>query len=230
MNYLFLDVEIANSFDSHGKIYSLGYVIADEYFNIKGCEKDILINPNVEKWDWYVIKNILAYKREEVENKKKFNSHYKSIKTLLENENNIVCGFNIKEDVGYILDECERYKLEPIQIKFFDVQKLEAKVSGTMNKKLHIAYMAWCHKIPGKIHRSDLDARLTLEIAKAICNKTHKSILKFMLEDETLSGRTEDFKYGFNNEKLETKAERLLRKKEEYQKHQGEKDNKNRND
>ena len=49
------------------------------------------------------------------------------------------------------------------------------------------------------------------------------------MEDKTLSGRTEGFKYGFNNEKLETKAERLLRKKEEYQKHLGEKDNKNGN-
>ena len=136
MKYLFFDIECANCFDKRGKIYSFGYIISDENFNIIEKEKDIIINPNVERWDWYVIKNILAYPKRDVESRAKFNKQYNKIKRLLEDEETIVCGFSVKDDVGYILDECERYKLEPIQFNFFDIQRLEAKLSKSKVKKL----------------------------------------------------------------------------------------------
>ena len=143
MKYLFFDIECANCNDRRGKIYSFGYIIADEGLNVIEDEKDIVMNPDVDKWDWYVLKNILAYSKKDVESKSKFNKHYNKIKRLLEDKETIVCGFSVKDDVGYILDECERYKLEPIKIRFFDIQRLEAKISGSDNKGLGEAYISW---------------------------------------------------------------------------------------
>ena len=81
MKYLFFDIECANR-DSTGKnqIYSFGYLIADENMRILEREKDILINPNVEHWDWHVVKEILAYPKLEVEKKPRFNKTHTKIK------------------------------------------------------------------------------------------------------------------------------------------------------
>ena len=215
MKYLFFDIECANCNDRRGKIYSFGYIIADEGLNVIADEKDIVMNPDVDKWDWYVLKNILAYSKKDVESKSKFNKHYNKIKRLLEDEETIVCGFSVKDDVGYILDECERYKLEPIKINFFDIQRLEAKISSSDNKGLSEAYIEWCKQLPLGAHRSDIDARFTLELAKEICKKQKKTLQEFILEDESLSGKTDGFKYGFNDEQHETRDERFERKEAE---------------
>ena len=58
MKYLFFDIDCANCNDRRGKIYSFGYIIADEGLNVIESEKDIVMNPDVDKWDWYVLKNI----------------------------------------------------------------------------------------------------------------------------------------------------------------------------
>ena len=62
MNFLFFDIECANCFGGVGKIFSFGYVLTDEHFNILERD-DILMNPDVTRWDWYVIKNMVAYDR-----------------------------------------------------------------------------------------------------------------------------------------------------------------------
>ena len=219
MKYLFFDLECANCSDRRGKIFSFGYVVADENLNELTTARDIIMNPAVDKWDWYVIKNILAYPKKEVESRAKFDKHYNKIKKLLDDPETIVCGFDVKNDVGYILDECERYSLEPISMKFFDVQRLEAKVSNSKNIGLGEAYIKWLNKLPDGAHRSDTDAKFTLELAKAICKSQKKSLLEFINEDETLCGRTDGFRYGFNDEPLETRDERYKRKEAERMMH-----------
>lgn len=218
MKYLFFDLECANCFDRRGKIYSFGYLVADENLNIIGEEKDILINPNVEKWDWYVVKNILAYTKKEVEQHARFDKRYAKLKALLEDEDTVVCGYSVSNDIGFILDECERYNLPPIKIKFFDVQRLESALSNDKNKSLALAYTMWCSRIPQGQHRSDADARFTYELAKAICEKYGKTLIEFVEQDENYSGRTDGLKYGYNDEPLETRDERHARKElEKYE-------------
>lgn len=214
MKYLFLDAECANCENGRGKIYSIGYIIADDDLNIVENEKDLIINPNIKAWDLYVVKNILAYPKKDVEEQPKFNEQYNKIKCLMEGDDTIVCGFSVKDDIGYILDECSRYNLEPIRMIFFDVQRLDSKISCSRKKKLSEAYNLWCKETPSKVHRSDIDARLTFEVAKRICDVQKKSIQIFMSEDETLYGQTDGFRYGFNDERLETKDERKARKEE----------------
>ena len=92
---------------------------------------------------------------------------------------------------------------------------MDSKISCSRKKKLSEAYNSWCKETPSKVHRSDIDARLTFEVAKRICDVQKKSIQTFMSEDETLYGQTDGFRYGFNDERLETKDERNARKETE---------------
>ena len=87
--YLFFDIECANR-DSDGRnmIYSFGYLLSDEQFNILCSEKDLVINPNVKEWDWYVLKKILAYSKKYVESQPKFPHLYEKIKKLIGSELN----------------------------------------------------------------------------------------------------------------------------------------------
>ena len=177
MKYIFFDVECASCENGRGRLYSLGYMITDENFNIIENEKDILINPSIEKWDWYVVKKMMAYPKKEVQKYPKFDEQYNRIKSLLEDDS-LVFGYNVSCDVSYVLDECERYNLEPIKINYFDVQRLEIKASGK-RKSLGKAYELWCKNVPTIVHRSDADARLTFELAKEICKSKQKTIQEF---------------------------------------------------
>ena len=60
--YLFFDIE---SIDRKSRYTcTFGYLLVDSNFNI--IEKDdILINPNVIEYDWYVLKNMFYYTKED---------------------------------------------------------------------------------------------------------------------------------------------------------------------
>lgn len=215
MKYLFFDIECANR-DSLGRnqIYSFGYLLADDNMHILYREKDILINPNIKHWDWKVLKEMLAYPKEEVIKQPKFKGVYKKIRSLLENDDTIVCGFSVKDDVGYLLDECERYNCEPFQFKFYDIQRLDSNVSGTKVSGLSSTYIKWCARLADSAHRSDVDARYTYEIARAICDKKKKNLLDLFQENENCGGKIDGFSFGYNDEELLTRNERFAKRKE----------------
>ena len=56
MKYLFFDIECANCYNNCAKIFSLGYLITDEKFNVLHEKEDVLINPR-DRFDWYVAKD-----------------------------------------------------------------------------------------------------------------------------------------------------------------------------
>lgn len=215
MKYLFFDIECANR-DNTGRnqIYSFGYLLADENMHILERENDILINPNVKQWDKHVLREMLAYPKTDVESQPKFNKVYTKIKNLLENPETVVCGFSVKDDVGYLLDECERYECEPFQFKFYDVQRLAAKVTGTKVSGLGTAYVEWCGRLADDAHRSDVDARYTYEVAKAICHKTNKELIDLFQENEVCQGKIDGFRFGYSDEELLTRDERRAKREE----------------
>ena len=215
MKYLFFDIECANR-DCTGRnqIYSFGYLLADENMHILEREKDILISPNVKQWDRHVVKEILAYPKLEMEKKPRFNKVYTKIKNLLESSETIVCGFSVKDDVGYLLDECERYKCEPFQFKFYDIQRLAENVTGTKVNGLGTVYVEWCGRLADGAHRSDVDARYTYEVAKAICHKTNKELIDLFQENEVCQGKIDGFRFGYSDEELLTRDERRAKREE----------------
>lgn len=175
MNYVFFDVECAQTDGRGGKVYSIGYIITDQQLKVVQKEKDILVNPNVECWDWYVAKNILAYSKKHLESMPCFDKCYNKIRNIFKKEGVVICGFSVKDDIRYLESECVRYGLPSLNLKCFDVKLLSEKLVGE-KMGLEIAYMKWCNRLPANLHRSDIDALFTYEIARAICKKTKKHL------------------------------------------------------
>ena len=80
LKLLFFDMEFANG-KIPGSVFSFGYLMTDEEFNIVTPPADICINPDC-KWNEYVAKNILAYPMETIEASPLFPDCYEAIKAL----------------------------------------------------------------------------------------------------------------------------------------------------
>lgn len=175
MKYLFFDIECANCFEGTGKIYSFGYVLTDEYFKVISS-KDILINPDVKKWDWYVLKNFLSYKKSFIEIQPRFDEKFNEINNLLEQEDALVIGFAVQNDIKFLSSECTRYNLKLSTFDYLDLYNLIKKIENREVNSLSNEYFKYTNKLATTAHRSDEDAFLTLEIFKELNNK-HENLL-----------------------------------------------------
>lgn len=168
---LFFDMEFANG-KVPGSIYSLGYLMTDENFEVIREPSDILMNPDSE-WNEYVESHILAYPKETVESAPKFPALYESLRALFE-EADIAVGFAVNNDIRALRKNCERYGLEPIRFRALDMEKLCRKQEE--HKAAHGlgGYVgAWCGEEPDNRHRSDGDALATMMLFRAICQAKH---------------------------------------------------------
>ena len=169
MKYLFFDIECANCFEHTGKIYSFGYVLTDETFEVLESE-DMLMNPKVDKWDFYVIKHILAYPRAEILRQPDFAQRYDRIRSLLTDKDTLVFGFSLQNDVKFLFDETTRYGLPPLVFNYYDVQTMLCMLDNSkMPVSLEKAYSARCGATAEDLHRSDRDAFATMMILRSIC-------------------------------------------------------------
>lgn len=169
MKYLIFDIECSNGND----MCSFGYVIADENFNVTE-QNDILINPESK----FVLTNksgtqgiTLAYEPKDFYSAPTFPHYYEKIKALIENPEYTIIGFAIGNDAGFIRRACERYGLKQIDFAFFDVQRLDAKIYcnhaiRSLSKALD--YFTANVSEQNTLHKSDDDAKATLEIFKSI--------------------------------------------------------------
>lgn len=181
MKYLFFDIECSNCYTGKGKIYSFGYVLTDEKFNLIGEPEDILMNP-ASNFDPYVRKNILAYDKKIFKTFPKFDGLYERIKGLMTDDDTICFGYGILNDLHFLADDCKRYGLEKIEAKIFDVQKLIEIADDRKAKKLDIEYTERTGNDPRGTHRSDEDAMRTCEIAKCVCLAHGKKLHEFFSE------------------------------------------------
>ena len=171
MKLLFFDMEFANG-KVPGSIYSLGYLMTDEHFNVIRETTDILINPD-STWNEYVAANILAYPKEEVEGAPLFPALYPAIRALFE-EADMTVGFAVNNDLSALRKNCERYGLEPFRFRALDMERLCRKQSE--HKEAHGLggyTKAWCGEEPDHRHRSDGDALATMMLFRAICHAKH---------------------------------------------------------
>lgn len=168
MKYLFFDIECANCYNNCAKIFSLGYLITDEKFNILHEKEDVLINPK-DRFDWYVAKKMMAYPREIFKDQPPFPEFYQRFQEMFEDPETMVIGYAVTNDVHFLHDDCKRYGLEPLAYRFFDVQQLYARqpVNNTA-KNLEDSVLSWYGEEPENMHRSDEDAYNTMRILKAI--------------------------------------------------------------
>ncbi|MBQ2734646.1 MAG: 3'-5' exonuclease [Clostridia bacterium] len=171
MKMLFFDMEFANG-KVPGSIYSLGYLMTDENFDIIRGPADILMNPDSE-WNEYVKSHILAYPKETVEAAPKFPMLYQSLCALFD-EADIAVGFAVNNDIRALRKNCERYGLEQIRFRALDMEKLCRKQEEYKEAHGLGGYVnAWCGEIPDNRHRSDGDALATMMLFRAICQAKH---------------------------------------------------------
>ena len=172
MNYLFFDVECANSFDGVGKICEFGYVLTDENLNIikQGIH---LINPDAE-FDWYVKYKIISYAIKEYEKAPKYPQIYRMhIQELLELPDTLYVGHGVRDDINYLNDEANRYNLPRFERQCIDSSQIyrrfynlpQTKGLKAIVKELEIGD----HK---KLHNSEYDAKMTLEYVKRMCEES----------------------------------------------------------
>lgn len=171
MRILFFDMEFANG-KVPGSIYSIGYLVTDENFEILVPPTDLVMNPDAP-WNEYVEQNILAYPKDTVESAPTFPAYYDKIKALFE-EVDVAVGFAVANDVRALRKNCERYGLPQLRYHAFDTERLcrlmeeHREVRGLGN-----CVVAWCGEAPENRHRSDGDALATMTLLRAICAKKH---------------------------------------------------------
>lgn len=168
---LFFDMEFADG-KVPGSIYSFGYMVTDEDFEILVPPTDLLIDPE-STWNEYVEKNILAYPKEEVEASPNFAARYDELKSLFEGTD-LAVGFSLSNDVRALRKDCERYGLPMIDFSTFDTERLCRMMEEHKSAHGLGGYVqAWCGEEPDHRHRSDGDAYATMMLFRAICNAKH---------------------------------------------------------
>ena len=191
MRYLFFDIECANP--KFNSICTFGYVLTDENF-MEIEQKDILMNPETG-YDKYVIKNILRYSTEELDSQMPFPCFYDEIEDLMCAPDTVVLGFSISNDIRFLNETCIRYRLPSLNYRFYDVQKIYGDyVKAQDQTSIEKAGEALHLNKPFFVHRSDEDARITMEILKAISLEKGLSLAE-LLQESTECGGT-NRRYG----------------------------------
>ena len=169
---LYFDMEFANG-QVPGSIYSIGYMVTDGNCRTKKPCVDLLINPEC-RWNNYVERKILAYPKSEVLAAPAFPEHYKQLKKLFDSVD-VAVGFAVSNDVKALNKACERYGLEPIAYRWFDVEQLCRMQSVNADARgLGGCYRAWCGGKPHEhSHRSDGDAYATMRVLEEIARHHH---------------------------------------------------------
>lgn len=170
MNYLFFDIESIDR--AHKTICTFGYVLTDTKFNILQKE-EIIINPDLkpEEIDNWALRKIVKYDIDTIKTSPKFDCFYSKISALFQDNNCIVFGYGLENDITYVNSECLRYKKEEIicsKTKLCDIQILYKKHTGqkdapALKKLVQQLGIATDHLVA---HKSCDDAEMTMLVAK----------------------------------------------------------------
>lgn len=196
MKYVFFDIECANCFKdsngvSRGKICEFGYVITDENFNVINSE-EIIINPK-DKFDFFVLNKMLAYRKEIYLNAEDYATVYDKIKNIFELEDAIYIGHTIDADAEYLNDEALRYNKPYFHFKFYDISYVYRDIAGdSRKKKLEEISRLLNVGMHLHAHRAQDDAYTTMLIVKDLCKRQNLDIHTFITNWERFSGVTEN--------------------------------------
>lgn len=214
MKYLFFDTESANC-RSDGNIFSFGYLITDENFNVLSPQTDIVINPRA-RFDGYVKKHILAYKTEELKSAPDFCGVYEQIRSLM-TEKDVVCiGYGVANDLKFLNGDCARYKLEKISAEFYDVQTLIKQAEDRQGRKLSVEYAELTGGTDENAHRSDADAYFTMRVAQEVCKKSGNPLSYYLQKAPAFLAKEQEKRLARIAEKQKKYEESLAEKAREH--------------
>ena len=191
MRYLFFDIECCNG----RNICEFGYVITDDKFNILE-KKDFTINPEnkfdltgrPDSRDLYLYYPESTYYRSN-----KFPYFYENIKKLIEYPDQLIVGHAISNDAGFLRSACRRYKLDPINFKFADSQRMFSEFSNIRKSiSLKNASESLSVEKPKYLHKSDDDSELTMNLVKGMCKQLDCSLEELIELCDSCSGKSEN--------------------------------------
>lgn len=190
MEYLFFDIECATCAGNKGKICEFGYVLTDEAFAVK--EKGLLlVNPR-SAFDWYVIKNMLAFRKEDYLAAPDYPAVYPKIAALFARKDLAVFGHTMESDAKFLNDEAERYGLPYLSYGFCDVKYMHAEELG-IERGMGVEKLG---EILGSaraahVHRSVDDAEATMEVVKTICARLGADVPALVARCPECVGKTD---------------------------------------
>ena len=199
MRYLFFDIECCNG----RYICEFGYIITDTLFNpLK--QNIIIINPEArfDLTNRHNAKDIsLTFPDELYYSKQTFPAFYDEIKNLIEFSDQIIIGHAISNDAKFIRTACKRYDLDPINFRFYDSQKMYKEFFGeTKNISLEVAGDKLALEFPQYLHKSDEDAKRTMELVKSMCAQLEVALPELIEMCPTCSGESRDFEITYDHD------------------------------
>ena len=217
MKYLFFDIECSNCFNGVGKMCEYGYVLMDD--NLRTIKADdIPMSPGKGDGSRFHLKGRkhekdleLAYEYEYYYEQPEFKAFYKQIKNLMEDPDTVCFAYSMDNDIPHLYHACRRYRLEPINYKCYDVQKL---VAAYLEKKGQMSLHKACLEIVGpnscvklQEHLSRDDAEMERMIFEAICILSKKKPQELL--DESIFASTNSIEYM--NHVAERKAKKKMK-------------------
>lgn len=185
MNLVFFDIECASVYKTTAKICAFGYVVCDEHFNIIEKE-DIMVNP---KGKFHLTDGsgkqgiVLPYEYGEFKNHPSFPRIYAKVKALLENDDCLVFGHAVMNDVKYLNLETRRFKLPPLSFGFYDSQLMYMTSIGDFSRQFGLEYIIENLQAEFTPHKAADDAYATMRVVEALCKKHGcdvKSLIKIL--------------------------------------------------
>lgn len=162
-----MDIESCNGQAHRASMCSFGYALAGEDLSV--CEqKDILINPLPKKFmlgrPGESSRIELAYPEETFRHAPRFPGRYREIRSKIDGA--MVVGFSFGNDLKYLNNACDVFRLPRIPFFFVDVQTIYMIAKNTPQRGL--GALAAEYGIEFIPHRSDEDARVTMELLKKL--------------------------------------------------------------
>ncbi len=194
MNYLFYDLEYATSKGGDIKICEFGYVLTNEYFDIKD-KGNFIIDPYITRreWDWRVVRKILTRSVSEYESNPTFSYYYDDIKKLIEGADYII-GHSLNGDAKALNDDCKRYNKPSLDYDFYDVKTIFKEYSNT-KKDTSVENILIALNIKGEDnnHDAETDAYNTMLELKKILETLDLSFEEVIELCPSSKDRTENY-------------------------------------
>lgn len=170
MKILSFDIESTTGSHNDGSMCTFGYCLYDTELNSR-VQEDLVISPKTKRIE---TKIKLHYDKKTIRSAPKFTERYEFIKNLFASAD-LIIGFSVGNDVEFLNNACFVYGLKRITYEFLDVQLLYKTVFKTPTMQ-GLEKIAALLDVKYEAHRSDEDARVTLEVLEYILKSEKLSV------------------------------------------------------
>ena len=174
MQFLAIDLEACNRYVK-GSVFSVGYVLADENFQVIAKE-DIVINPKCRFVAKFRKPIEFSVTKEQAEAAPTFAEQYDKIASLFAKDT-IVLAHSANSDMFMLNEACKRARVPALKFKYICTQMIYSAIYDVMNgigldKAAEEMHVSFTH------HKADDDALMALLLLKSCCEKMGCSYLQ----------------------------------------------------